>query len=108
MTETTTQAATTAPSNGASDGASDSHGASDAATDTATDTAKEVAPTSATFSFGETANSALGVNAQQSNLYGTGIGSFNDRMRDGVRGGGPFDDERVQGFGTGLFTAPSA
>lgn len=60
------------------------------------------------FSFGETANNALGVNAQQSNLYGTGIGSFNDRIRDGVRGGGPFDDERVQGFGTGLFTAPSA
>ncbi len=60
------------------------------------------------FSFGETANNALGVNAQQSNLYGTGLGSFNDRMRDGVRGGGPFDDERVQGFGTGLFTAPNA
>ena len=60
------------------------------------------------FSFGETANNALGVNAQQSNLYGTGIGSFNDRIRDGVRGGGPFDDERVQGFSTGLFTAPSA
>ncbi|GAA3752084.1 pullulanase-type alpha-1,6-glucosidase [Terriglobus aquaticus] len=60
------------------------------------------------FSFGETANSALGVNAQQSNLYGTGIGSFNDRIRDGVRGGGPFDDERVQGFATGLFTAPSS
>ncbi len=59
------------------------------------------------FSFGETANSALGVNAQQSNLYGTRIGSFNDRIRDGVRGGGPFDDERVQGFATGLFTAPS-
>ena len=33
------------------------------------------------FSFGETANSALGVNAQQSNLYGTGLGSFNDRIR---------------------------
>ncbi len=59
------------------------------------------------FSFGETANSALGVNAQQSNLYGTMLGSFNDRIRDGVRGGGPFDDERVQGFATGLFTAPS-
>ncbi|ADW71079.1 pullulanase-type alpha-1,6-glucosidase [Granulicella tundricola] len=59
------------------------------------------------FSFGETANSALGVNAQQSNLFGTGIGSFNDRMRDGVRGGGPFDDERVQGFATGLLTDPS-
>ncbi|WP_419806878.1 pullulanase-type alpha-1,6-glucosidase [Terriglobus sp.] len=60
------------------------------------------------FNFGETANNALGINAQQVNLYGTGIGSFNDRIRDGVRGGGPFDDERVQGFGTGLFTAPSA
>ena len=59
------------------------------------------------FSFGETANNALGVNAQQSNLYGTGLGSFNDRMRDAVRGGGPFDDERVQGFGTGLFNDPS-
>lgn len=60
------------------------------------------------FNFGETANNALGFNAQQVNLYGTGLGSFNDRIRDGVRGGGPFDDERVQGFSTGLFTAPSA
>ena len=60
------------------------------------------------FNFGETANSALGVNASQLNLYGHGIGTFNDRIRDGVRGGGPFDDERVQGFATGLFTAPSS
>lgn len=59
------------------------------------------------FSFGETANNALGVNAQQSNLYGTGLGSFNDRIRDGVRGGGPFDDPRVQGFATGELTDPS-
>ncbi len=59
------------------------------------------------FTFGETANSALGVNASQLNLYGNGIGTFNDRIRDGVRGGGPFDDERVQGFATGLFTDPS-
>ncbi len=59
------------------------------------------------FNFGETANNALGVNASQMNLYGTGIGSFNDRIRDGVRGGGPFDDLRVQGFATGLFTDPS-
>ena len=59
------------------------------------------------FNFGETANSALGVNASQLNLYGYGIGTFNDRIRDGVRGGGPFDDERVQGFATGLFTDPS-
>ena len=59
------------------------------------------------FNFGETANSALGVNASQLNLYGYGIGTFNDRIRDAVRGGGPFDDERVQGFSTGLFTDPS-
>lgn len=60
------------------------------------------------FNFGETANSALGLNASQLNLYGYGFGTFNDRIRDGVRGGGPFDDERVQGFATGLFTDPSA
>ena len=60
------------------------------------------------FNFGETANNALGVNASQLNLYGNGIGTFNDRIRDGVRGGNPFDDVRVQGFATGLFTDPSA
>ncbi len=59
------------------------------------------------FNFGETANSALGLNASQLNLYGNGVGTFNDRIRDGVRGGGPFDDERVQGFATGLFNDPS-
>ncbi len=59
------------------------------------------------FNFGETANSALGVNASQLNLYGTGFGSFNDRIRDGIRGGGPFDDVRIQGFATGLYTDPS-
>ncbi len=59
------------------------------------------------FDFGETANGALGVNASQGNLYGNGIGSFNDRLRDGVRGGGPFDDGRIQGFATGLFTDAS-
>jgi pullulanase len=31
------------------------------------------------------------VPAQQLSLAGSGIGSFNDRMRDTVRGGGPFD-----------------
>jgi pullulanase len=60
------------------------------------------------FNFGETANSALGLNASQLNLYGTGFGTFNDRIRDGVRGGGPFDDARIQGFATGLFTDPSS
>ena len=33
-------------------------------------------------------------------MAGTGIGTFNDRLRDAVRGGGPFDgDPRSQGFG---------
>ncbi len=59
------------------------------------------------WNTGETANNALGLNATQANLYGTGVGTFNDRIRDGIRGGGPFSDQRVQGFATGLFTDPS-
>ena len=52
---------------------------------------------------------ALGVNATQANLYGSGIGTFNDRIRDGIRGGNSFDNtiEQQQGFATGLFTDPS-
>lgn len=60
------------------------------------------------FNFGETANSQIGPNADQVNLYGYGIGTFNDRMRDGIRGGSPFQDARVQGFATGLFTDSSS
>jgi pullulanase len=59
------------------------------------------------FNFGDTANNQIGPNASQINLYGYGIGSFNDRIRDGARGGSPFTDERVQGFATGLYTDPS-
>jgi pullulanase-type alpha-1,6-glucosidase len=41
-------------------------------------------------------------------MAGTGIGTFNDRLRDAVRGGGPFDtDPRLQGFASGLFTDPN-
>ena len=60
------------------------------------------------FNFGDTANNQIGPNASQINLYGFGIGTFNDRIRDGIHGGSPFTDERVQGFATGLFTDPSA
>jgi len=60
------------------------------------------------FNFGDTVNNQIGPNADQVNLYGFGIGTFNDRIRDGIRGGSPFTDERVQGFATGLFTDPSA
>jgi len=60
------------------------------------------------WNFGEVANNARFVQATQLNMAGTGIGSFNDRPRDAVRGGGPFDeDPRVQGFGSGLYTDPN-
>ncbi|MEV6599644.1 pullulanase-type alpha-1,6-glucosidase [Actinoplanes sp. NPDC051346] len=60
------------------------------------------------WNFGEVADDARFVQATQANMAGTGVGTFNDRLRDAVRGGGPFDDNpRVQGFGSGLFTAPN-
>lgn len=59
------------------------------------------------FNFGDTVNNQIGPEADQINLYGFGIGTFNDRIRDGIHGGSPFTDERVQGFATGLFTDPS-
>lgn len=59
------------------------------------------------WDFGEVAGGKRGQNATQLNIGGTGIGVFNDRLRDAARGGGPFDDPRIQGFLTGLFTAPS-
>ena len=60
------------------------------------------------WDFGEVENNARGVNATQLNIGGTGIGVFNDRLRDGVRGGNPFDDPRLQGFSTGLAISPNA
>ena len=46
------------------------------------------------------------VNAQQANMAGTGIGTFNDRIRDAVRGSNPFDNGSAmvshQGFINGL------
>jgi pullulanase-type alpha-1,6-glucosidase len=60
------------------------------------------------WNFGEVADNALFVQATQANMAGTGIGTFNDRIRDAVRGGGPFDaDPRIQGFGSGLYTDPN-
>src|SRR3546814_13294130 len=40
-------------------------------------------------------------------MAGTGIGTFNDRLRDGLRGGSPFGDLRAQGFATGMYTFPN-
>ncbi|HLN78015.1 MAG TPA: pullulanase-type alpha-1,6-glucosidase [Nocardioidaceae bacterium] len=57
------------------------------------------------WNFGEVADNARFEQASQLNLGGTGIGTFSDRLRDAVRGGGPFDeDPRIQGFGSGLYT----
>jgi pullulanase len=60
------------------------------------------------WDFGEVANNAHGKNASQLNIAGTGIGVFNDRLRDAVRGGSPFSDPRDQGFATGLVIADNA
>ena len=61
------------------------------------------------WNMGEIADNALFTTATQGQLDGTGIGTFNDRLRDAVHGGGPFDDDprTYQGFGTGLYTAPN-
>jgi pullulanase-type alpha-1,6-glucosidase len=59
------------------------------------------------WNFGEVADGARGENAIQRNMAGTGIGTFNDRIRDGARGGGPFSGLQEQGFLTGLFVDPN-
>jgi len=59
------------------------------------------------WNFGEVADNARGINATQLNLGGTGIGTFNDRLRDSVRGGNPFGDFQRQGFATGLYVDPN-
>ena len=57
------------------------------------------------WNFGEVANNARFTQATQGQLGGTQIGAFSDRLRDAVRGGGPFDeDPRKQGFGSGELT----
>ena len=48
------------------------------------------------WNFGEVANDARFVQATQLNMAGTGIGTFSDRLRDAVRGGGPFDEDPRQ------------
>ncbi|WP_212825545.1 pullulanase-type alpha-1,6-glucosidase [Catellatospora sp. TT07R-123] len=60
------------------------------------------------WNFGEVANNARFVQATQAEMAGTGIATFNDRLRDAVRGGGPFDgNPRIQGFASGLYTDPN-
>jgi len=64
------------------------------------------------WNMGVVANDARFVTATQANLYGTGIGSFNDRIRDSVRGGGCCDNGNTliaqQGFINGAYYDPNA
>jgi pullulanase-type alpha-1,6-glucosidase len=59
------------------------------------------------WNFGEVENGARGQNATQLNVGGLHIGTFNDRIRDAVRGGNPFGGYQEQGFATGLYYDPS-
>jgi len=54
------------------------------------------------WEFGEIEGGKRGAMACQRQLANTGIGSFNDKVRDAVLGGSPFSDPRTQGFATGL------
>lgn len=64
------------------------------------------------WNFGAVANDARFVQARQANLPGTGIGSFNDRLRDTVRGGGCCDSGAAlisqQGLINGVYYDPNA
>ena len=63
------------------------------------------------WNFGEVTNDARFVQARQGGLNGTAIGSFGDKLRDAVRGGGCCDSGNAligqQGFVNGLFYEPN-
>ena len=63
------------------------------------------------WNFGEVANNAQFIQASQSELAGTEIGTFTDRLRDAIRGGnfqtGKEGLRRDQGIGNGLFVIPN-
>jgi pullulanase/glycogen debranching enzyme len=69
------------------------------------------------WNFGEVADGARFVQASQLSLNGAGIGTFSDRARDAIRGGGAGDSDirqvSAQGYVSGLFydrnaSAPAA
>jgi pullulanase len=59
------------------------------------------------WDFGEVAGNRIFEQATQFNMGGTGIGNFNDRLRDGVRGGNFTDRGRFQGFANGQYLFPN-
>ncbi len=81
-------------------------------TDVAAAAGREIYLYGEAWNFGAVANDARFVQARQSNMYGSGVGSFNDRLRDAVRGGGCCDSGASlisqQGFISGAFFDPNA
>ncbi|RKE18823.1 pullulanase-type alpha-1,6-glucosidase [Streptomyces sp. TLI_171] len=60
------------------------------------------------WNFGTVANDSRFVQATQVNMAGTGIATFNDRVRDAGRGGNyMLSSAPQQGFASGLFTDPN-
>ncbi|MFJ6213793.1 pullulanase-type alpha-1,6-glucosidase [Streptomyces sp. NPDC092296] len=60
------------------------------------------------WNMGVVANDARFVQATQVNMAGTGIATFNDRLRDAARGGNyELSSAQQQGFASGLFTDPN-
>jgi pullulanase len=64
------------------------------------------------WNFGAVQDDKRFTTSRQANLGGTGIGSFSDRIRDPIRGGGPFDSGANhvlnQGFISGQYYAPNS
>jgi pullulanase len=63
------------------------------------------------WNFGEVLNDSQFIQARIGNMSGTGVGTFNNFIRDAVRGGGPFDSGidhvKSQSFINGLYTDPN-
>ncbi len=59
------------------------------------------------WNFGEVADDRIFTQATQFNMGGTGIGNFNDRSRDAIRGGFYSWSGREQGFANGRFLYPN-
>ena len=60
------------------------------------------------WNFGEVADDARFLQATQTGLAGSGIGTFDDRLRDAVRGGNHVGARHEQGFASGLWWEPNA
>src|SRR6056297_9996 len=59
------------------------------------------------WNFGEVADNRIFDQATQFMMGGTGIGNFNDRSRDGIRGGNYTNNRRAQGFTNGRYLFPN-